>query len=90
MCDSYLTTFFFYAVGKPRNYSWKVDSCSCKWMWSENNWLYSKVRNFIFLLLWSSTYFDWSHLVFMFVSWDIYQFWVLPPWSGSFVSVCSR
>lgn len=70
----FIVNGIFFAIGKPRNYSWKMDSCSCKWMWSENNWLYSKVCYFIFLLLWSSKYFDWSHLVFMFVSWDISSF----------------
>lgn len=73
ICVIYIELYFI-AVGKPRNYSWKMDSCSCKWLWSQNNWLYSKVCNFVFLLLWSSKYFDWNHLVFMFVSWDITSF----------------
>ena len=71
MFDKYL--LYFFALGKPRNYSWKMDSCSCKWVWSENNWLYSEVCDFI-LLLWSSNNFDWSHLVNMFISWDITGF----------------
>ena len=70
----FILNHIFFAVGRPRNYSSKMDSCSCKWMWSENNWLYSKVCYFIFLLLWNSEYFDLSYLVFMFVSWDSTSF----------------